>query len=101
MGQPAANDPTHFETFIDLYNELAEHYAEFGFDEKDGPDFAFVRYLGHRIERIMPAKDQRWVIEQLMAAEVPEAVRLLRQGMQGVFDTERRIRSKRANNTGD
>lgn len=101
LGLPAANDPSHFETFIDLYNELAEHYADFSYDEAQGPDFAFVRYLGHRVERIMAQKDQRWVIEQLMAAEVPEAVKLLQQGMQGVFDTQRRIRSKRANNTGD
>lgn len=100
LGAPPAGQATHFESFIDLFNELADHYAEFGF-EADGPDFAFVRYLGHRIERIMPAKDQRWVIEQLMAAEVPEAVATLRRGMTGVFSTEPRARSRRAATSGD
>lgn len=100
LGVAPAGQPTHFETFIDLFNELADHYAEFGFDA-NGPDFAFVRYLGHRIERIMPAKDQRWVIEQLMAAEVPEAVQTLQRGMAGVFNTEPRARSRRAATSGD
>jgi hypothetical protein len=46
--------------FIDLVNQLAPHYAEFGHDA-DGPDFAFMRYLGHRIEALMPEKDRHWV----------------------------------------
>lgn len=100
LGVPPAGQPTHFETFIDLFNELADHYAEFGFGA-DGPDFACVRYLGHRIEHIMPAKDQRWVIEQLMAAEVPEAVQTLQRGMAGVLNTEPRARSRRTATSGD
>lgn len=89
LGPPPRGQRPHSETFIDLFNELSEHYAEFGFDH-DGPDFAFVRYLGHRIERIMPAKDQRWVIEQMMAAEVPEAFVLLERAMSGVLSNEPR-----------
>ena len=89
LGPPPQGQRPHSETFIDLFNELSEHYAEFGFDH-DGRDFAFVRYLGHRIERIMPAKDQRWVIEQMMAAEVPEAFVLLERAMSGVLSNEPR-----------
>ena len=51
---------------------------------------SFVRYLGHRIEALMPAKDQRWVIDQIMATEVPEAVDMLQRGMKGVLSTEPR-----------
>lgn len=101
LGRPgvAQAAPSYADTFIDLFNELAEHYAEFGYDAKEGPDFGFVRYLGHRIEPIMPEKDRRWVIEQFMAAEVPEAVGLLQKGMSGIFNTEPRAR--RVSNTGD
>lgn len=99
LGPTAANDPSYADTFIDLFNELAEHYADFGYDAKEGPDFGFVRYLGHRIEPIMPEKDRRWVIEQFMAAEVPDAVALLQKGMNGIFNTEPRTR--RMSNTGD
>ena len=72
LGIPSVGQTSHFDEFITLFNELADHYAEFGHDES-GPDFNFVRYLGHRIEALMPAKDQRWVIDQIMATEVPEA----------------------------
>jgi len=97
LGVPAANKPSHFDEFIALYNELAEHYSDFGHDET-GPDFNFVRYLGHRIEAIMPAKDQRWVIDQMMATEVPEAVDMLQRGMKGILSTEPRpARPERAN----
>lgn len=94
LGPPDTGSRSHFETFIDLFNELSDHYAEFGFDN-DGPDFGFVRYLGARIERLMPEKDQRWVKEQLMATEVPEAVNVMRRGLAGVLDTEPRARGRR------
>ena len=48
LGQPAVGQPSHYEQFIDLFNELADHYADFGFNAQ-GPDFDFVRYLGYRI----------------------------------------------------
>ncbi|HOY36695.1 MAG TPA: hypothetical protein PLG32_16215 [Piscinibacter sp.] len=78
------------ERFIDQFNALSSHYAEFGWSEPDGPDFAFVRYLGSRLEATVPEKDRHWVIDQVMAAEVPEAVGMLQRAMQGVFSTEPR-----------
>ncbi len=101
LGVPPAGQPSHYDEFIDLFNELADHYAEFGFDH-DGPDFAFVRYLGHRIEGLMPQKDQRWVVEQIMAAEVPEAVQMIQKAMHDVLSTEPRApRPSRAGASGD
>jgi hypothetical protein len=89
LGTPPPSAPSHYDAFIDLFNELADHYAEFGFDDK-GPDFAFVRYLGHRIEALMPQKDQRWVVDQIMAAEVPVALEMLQRAMANVLSTEAR-----------
>jgi hypothetical protein len=96
LGEPAASQPSSFEQFIDLFNELADHYADFGFDAQ-GPDFDFVRYLGYRIELLMPKKDQRWVLDQVMAAEVPDAVAYLQKALEGVLSTEPRpVRPSRA-----
>jgi hypothetical protein len=89
LGQPLAGQPSHYEQFIDLFNELADHYADFGFDAQ-GPDFDFVRYLGYRIELLMPKKDQRWVLDQVMATEVPDAIAYLQKSMDGVLSTEAR-----------
>jgi hypothetical protein len=101
LGIPPAGAPSHFDTFVDLFNTLTTHYADFGFDD-DGPDFGFVRYLGHRVEAHMPEKDRRWVIEQMMIREVPEAVETLKRGMNGVLSTEPRpARSSRTATSGD
>ena len=97
MGVPPAGQASHYDQFIDLFNALADHYADFGFDAQQGPDFAFVRYLGHRIEALMPQKDQRWVVDQIMASEVPDALDMLKRSMQGVLSTEpRSARATRA-----
>jgi hypothetical protein len=89
LGFPGAGESSHQAQFIDLFNALSGHYADFGYGS-EGPDFAFVRYLGHRIEALMPKKDQNWVIDQIMAIEVPEALEMLQRGMSGVLSTEPR-----------
>lgn len=89
MGSPPVGQASHYDRFVDLFNELADHYADFGFDA-NGPDFAFVRYLGHRIEALMAQKDQRWVVDQVMASEVPDALDMIKRGLQGVLSIESR-----------
>jgi hypothetical protein len=93
LGAPAAGAPSHCDTFIDLVNEVTQHYAEFGAepgvpDAGAGfhPDFGFVRYLGKRLEPTLPEKDRRWVIEQVMAAEAPEALGIVQSSMRNLYD---------------
>lgn len=101
LGVPPGDEPAYDDQFIDLFNQLADHYADFGFGP-DGPDFAFMRYFGHRIEAIMPHKDQRWVVDQIMASEVPDALETLQRAMHGVLSTEPRpARASRSAASGD
>ncbi len=101
LGEPPAGQSSHYGSFIDQYNQLADHYADFSFGPQ-GPDFAFVRYLGHRIEAFMPEKDRRWVVDQIMAIEVPEAVQIVQRSLQDVLSTEPRTpRRGRAAASGD
>jgi hypothetical protein len=72
--------------FITLFNERSSDYAEFDYND-EGPDFAFLRYLGNRVMEVMPKKDQSWVIDQIMQIEAPEAVASVEKGMQGLFDS--------------
>ncbi len=80
------------DSFIDLVNQLQGHYAEFGADAAtqavDGfvPDFGFYRYLGRRLEPTLPEKDRRWVLDQVMAVEAPQAVEVIQSAMRGLFD---------------
>lgn len=93
LGPAPAGQPSNGDSFIDLVNELAAHYAEFGADPKlpatpggFEPDFAFVRYLGHRLEATVPPKDRRWVLDQVMACEAPEAVAMLQRSLRDLFE---------------
>lgn len=89
IGVPTDGEPSHYDQFIDLCNQLADDYADFGYGP-DGPDFAFMRYFGHRIETLMLQKDQHWVVDQIMATEVPDALETLERAMRGVLSTEPR-----------
>lgn len=89
LGEPPAGQERWRNQFIDQYNALSEGYAEFGHDAQ-GPDFAFVRYLGSRLEAVLPEKDRHWVKDQMLSYEVPEALEMVKRGMDGVLSTEAR-----------
>jgi hypothetical protein len=84
--------------FIDLANQRGADYADFAYDEKDGPDFGFRRFFGSRLLEIVPEKDHAWVIDQIMEIEAPEAVKALESTLAGLFappGEERRPRRER------
>ena len=109
LGEPPAGAPSHADTFVDLVNEVVGHYAEFGADpvppaDAQGifhPDFAFVRYLGTRLEPTLPEKDRRWVLDQVMAVETPEALGIVQRSMRGLLDPAPPRRPRRAALSGD
>jgi hypothetical protein len=107
LGPPPAGAAPHADTFIDLVNEVVPHYAEFGADPQATdpalgfqPDFAFLRYLGSRLEPTLPAKDRLWVLDQVMAVEAPEALAVVQRSMRDLYDPAPR-RARRMANTGD
>jgi hypothetical protein len=106
LGPAPEGTPPYADRFIDEVNELAQHYAEFGADPsapQDGgfhPDFAFVRYLGARLEPVLPPKDRRWVLDQVMASEAPEALEIVQKAMRELFDPTPR-RARRATLSGE
>lgn len=71
--------------FIALANQRGAEYADFGYDEKEGPDFGFRRFFGSRLFDIVPEKDHAWVIDQIMEVEAPEAVKALERTLSGLF----------------
>jgi hypothetical protein len=89
LGLPASGQESHRAQFIDLFNARSNDYATFGHGP-EGPDFAFVRYLGSRVTDLMIDKDRTWALDQIMAIEAPEAVATLQSAMQGVLSTEPR-----------
>lgn len=99
LGPAPEGQPGWRNQFIDQFNEVVEAYADFEHDAQ-GPGFGFVRYLGNRVEAVMPEKDRRWVVDQLMAYEVPEALEMVMRGINGVLSNEPRP-ARRSRMSGD
>lgn len=102
LGPAAPGEPSHGDLFVDLVDEVAAHYAEFGADPTAdpalgfAPDFAFLRYLGTRLAPALPEADRRWVVDQVIDVQAPEAVAMLGRSLRDLFDPPaRRTRERR------
>lgn len=98
LGPAAAG--SHRANFIDLLNLRAAEYADFGFGD-DGPDYAFVRYLGNCVQEVMDRKDRTWTVSQMMEVEAPEAIAIVQKSMADLLHTGPRPAARRARMSGD
>lgn len=74
--------------FIDRLNQRAGEYAEFEYKGVDA-SFSFIRYLGACMLDVVDEKDKSWVIDQIMAIEVPEAVATLEKAILSLFESDK------------
>ena len=86
--------------FVDLVNECAAECAGFEWDET-GPDYGFLRFLGHRVADIMEERDRTWAISQVIEVEAPDAAALLQRGLAGLLDDSPRPRERGARTAGE
>jgi len=70
--------------FVAMVNDCAADCAGFEWPE-DGPDYAFLRYLGHRVAEVMEQQDKTWAVSQVIEVEAPEAAETLQRGMAGLL----------------
>lgn len=75
--------------FVDLVNARSPDYAECGWSD-GGPDYSFIRCLGHRVGEVVEQHEQTWAISQVIDSAAPEAVELLIRAMAGLTDTSPR-----------
>lgn len=81
--------------FVDGFNALAVEYANLGWTDA-GPDFDFLRCLGHRLAEVMNERDRSWAISQVIEVEAPNAAETLQRGMAGLVDDTPRAQRRRA-----
>ncbi len=79
--------------FIEILNDRLADYAEFSFEDGE-PGYAFRRYLGEAVTKVMGAKDSKWITDQVMEIEVPKMLKPLKKGLHDLFDTRDRERSE-------
>lgn len=74
------------ESFIATLNERLSDYAELSYDEEGGPSYGIYRYFGERVMSAMgPAFTNRWVIDQVMDIQGPEAYEKFKKAMLELF----------------
>ena len=82
LGKPVKE---YKDVFVDRLNQRAGEYADFHYTGVD-TSFSFILHLGQCMREVMDEKDKTWVVDQIMAIEVPEAISMLDKAMQGLFD---------------
>jgi hypothetical protein len=69
---------------IERLNERAADYAGFSFVDNE-PGFAFRRYFGEKVRAVMGEKDNKWITDQVMDIEVPEALKPLEKAVRDLL----------------
>ena len=64
--------------FIQVLNERMAEYAGFAYDEKE-PGFQMRRRCGEHVTKVMGAKDNKWVTDQVMDIEIPDALKTFKK----------------------
>lgn len=67
-------------SFVDTLNARLADYSELEFNGHD-PSYSVLRYLGEKISDAMQATDSKWVLEQVVDIEAPEAVKLIKKSV--------------------
>jgi len=73
------------DSFVDRLNQRAGEYADFHYTGVE-TSFSFILQLGQCMRDVVDEKDKTWVVDQIMAIEVPESVAMLEKAMIGLFD---------------
>ena len=84
--------------FIDVLNRRMADYAAFRFEDGE-PGYAFKRYLGECVTDSMGPKDSKWISDQVMEIEIPEMLKNLEKGLDGLFQSATMEKSAEAVNS--
>lgn len=74
----------HARTFIGVLNTRLNDYAEFD-GGAGGPSYSALRYFGERVAAVMSQADNKWVLEQVIDIEAPEALRVVKKAVTSVM----------------
>lgn len=73
--------------FIEMLNERIAEYSDYSLD-RTGPGYQMLRGLGRRVQDVMgDSQTNRWVIDQVMEIDGPQAVLDLRKALDDLFGT--------------
>lgn len=74
----------HSKAFVELLNERMSEYA--GFSYSDGePGFQLRHRAGEHVQAVMGKKDNKWVPDQVMDIEIPDAMKVFKRVVRGLI----------------
>ena len=65
--------------FIELLNKRMNEYASFIFDGDLAPGFQARRRVGEHVRDVMGATDNKWIPDQVMDIEIPDAMKAVKR----------------------
>ncbi len=69
----------HWQDFVKLYHNRVNDYSEFGFGSE--PDYKFYRYFAHMILQLTTAKDEKWIVQQMIEIQAPKAFKTVKKNL--------------------
>ena len=70
--------------YIALMNERMAEYSSFNFEE-GAPGFQMRRCVGEHVRDVMGEKDNKWIPDQVMDIEIPDAMKAFKRVTRGMF----------------
>ena len=71
--------------YIALMNERMAEYSNFSFDEANQPGFQLRRCVGEHVRNVMGEKDNKWIPDQVIDIEIPDAMKAFKKVTRGVL----------------
>jgi len=71
--------------YITLMNQRMAEYSNFTFEENSQPGFQVRRCVGEHVRDVMGEKDNKWIPDQVMDIEIPEAMKTFKRVTRGVL----------------
>ena len=74
----------HSRVFVELLNERMSEYAGFAYSDGE-PGFQLRRRVGEHVQAVMGEKDNKWVPDQVMEIEIPDALKVFKRVVRGLI----------------
>lgn len=71
--------------FIELLNARMGEYSTFSFDGELAPGFQARRCVGEHVREVMGEKDNKWIPDQVIDIEIPDAMKAIKRIIRGVL----------------
>jgi hypothetical protein len=71
--------------YITLMNERMSEYSNFTFEEDNQPGFQLRRCVGEHVREVMGEKDNKWIPDQVIDIEIPDAMKAFKRVTRGVL----------------